>query len=157
MGEGAELVRVWGGAGLGSRNPLVVVGQGEELLDSDFSTEAAGGTARTSEAAWDPLLGLQTRRQERGQGLRGGTWGLSHGPPQRYGLVLVPRTCDCDLIGKKISVGVIRDLGERRPSGIIWVDPKSTDKCSQVRRTRKDREKRRGHVKAAAGTGVVWP
>lgn len=48
--------------------------------------------------------------------------------PKRYVHMLIPRTCDVTLFGKRVSTDVIKDL-EMRLSRINWVGPKRHHKC----------------------------
>lgn len=50
-------------------------------------------------------------------------------PPKSYVHALVSETCKCDLMWKKFFVDTIKDLEMKRSPWVIWVGPKSNDKC----------------------------
>lgn len=52
-------------------------------------------------------------------------------PPPKKNIfnILIPGTCDSTLFGKKVLSDVIKNLGIRELTWVIWMGPKSHHKC----------------------------
>lgn len=77
-------------------------------------------------------------------------------PAPIYVQVLIPKTCECDLIwGEMCRCDSVKDL-QRRSFWISWASPKANDKCP-CKGHRGEMQREEASAKTEAEMAGMWP